>query len=292
MYKFWCNYRLLITLVVISLCGTSVSLKTPRTVFVKKCCRIGEQMNADRKCSVGATEKWWPHIHLLQKNVLFKPPGDAPRFFRIIEQKSPECDRPEIFAGEKRMALFSNGSLFLSERNALIELDNYCIDKDIAMVCFPQMQGADSLTAPRTLIKVKKCCGQRSVYDTDVKVNNCVILNDTHELYGKKLIMNSTAIDFLYGFPHCEITNQVAISGRFQEENLDYSTGSLTLDSGRQIQSKEYCLEHTVNDMNSPYASVFTCADHLASEPDTILLPKEVISFYTLLFYMIRFIAL
>lgn len=264
----------MVTLVVATLYDLTLAMKAPPIVIVKKCCRIGEELNGERQCFAGASEKWWPHIHLLQKKSLFKPKGDAPRFFKVKEQELPACEHPEIFSGDDRMALLSNGSLLLAERGALIEPENYCIDKDIAVVCFPQMHGADPLIAPT---KVKKCCGLRSsVYDT--VTNRCVTLNESHDLYTMKLINNSTNIDLVYGFPHCKMANHYAISGRFKEENLDFASGSFTLDSGQQIQAKEFCLEHTMNELNHAHVNVFTCADHFKSVPDTMAVPKEVIS--------------
>lgn len=251
------------------------ALKPPPTVIVNKCCRVGEQLNADKKCVVGATEKWWPHIVMIQKQNYFKPRGDAPRFFKIEEQQMPSCARPEVFTGDSRMALFSNGSLFLMERSRLVEPDHYCVDKDIAVVCLPQMQGADSLTAPIALTQLRKCCGQSLVYDTDA--NGCVPLHHTHELYAKKLIGNTTAIDLLYGFPACESkSNHYANQGPFREDNLEVSTGSLILGSGRRVQSNEFCLEHTVSDMDKAYVSVFMCANNVASVPEAMPAPKEV----------------
>lgn len=283
MYQFGrTNFNVvMVTLVVATFYDLTHAMKPPPSVIVKKCCRIGEEMNGDRQCFAGASEKWWPHIHLLQKKSLFKPKGDAPRFFKVKEQELPACEHPEVFSGDNRMALFSNGSLFLVERGALIEPDHYCIDKDMAVVCFPQTHGADPLIAPT---KVKKCCGLRSwVDDTHGVVNKCVALNESHDLYTMKLFNNSSNIDLVYGFPHCKIENHYAISGRFREDNLDFASGSFTLDSGRVIQSKEFCLEHTMNELNHAYVNVFTCADHFKTVPDTMAVPKEVIFAFCIL---------
>lgn len=240
------------------------AVRAPNTTVVNKCCRIGEELDKEQRCLVGGTEKWWPHIFLVLKRSYFLPRGEAPRFFKIRERSVPACDRPELFTGNTNMAIFSNGSLYLLERNLFIEPDSYCVDRETALVCFPRPQGADSLTAPvATTTKVRKCCGLQSVYNKEME--NCVPLDFEHELFTKKLVMNSTAmIDFVFGFPTCVMLNHYAIVGKFKEEQLEATTGSLTLDSGRQFQSNEYCLEHTVTDMNSSYVNVFTCEEQFA----------------------------
>lgn len=246
-------------------CEFASAVRAPNTTIVNKCCRVGEQLDKEQRCLVGGTEKWWPHIYLIVKRTYYQVPGEAPRFLKFREHEQPTCDNRELFTGSTTMAVFSNGSLYLLERNLFIEPDSYCVDKDAAIVCLPKPQGADSLTAPIQTTKIRKCCGLQSVYNT--KAATCVSLDDGHELFSKKLIMNSTAsIDFVFGFPMCKSTaHTFTIAGQFREEHMEMETGSLTLDSGRQILSNEYCLEHTVTDMNSTYVNVFQCADQFVA---------------------------
>lgn len=246
-------------------CEFASAVRAPNTTIVNKCCRVGEQLDKEQRCLVGGTEKWWPHIYLIVKRTYYQVPGEAPRFLKFREHEQPTCDNRELFTGSTTMAVFSNGSLYLLERNLFIEPDSYCVDKDAAIVCLPKPQGADSLTAPIQTTKIRKCCGLQSVYNT--KAATCVSLDDGHELFSKKLIMNSTAaIDFVFGFPVCKSTaHTFTIAGQFREEHMEMETGSLTLDSGRQILSNEYCLEHTVTDMNSTYVNVFQCADQFVA---------------------------
>lgn len=241
----------------------AAAVRPPNTTIVNKCCRIGEQLNKDQRCLAGGTEKWWPHIYLLMKRTYYQVRGEAPRFFRVRERLVPECENPELFTGNNNMAVFSNGSLYLLERNLFVDPDSYCVDKDAAIVCLPKPQGVDSLISPMTTTKIRKCCGIQSAYN--MEVTNCVPLDDAHELFSKKLIMNSSAaVDFVFGFPACKSKSHYAIAGQFREDNLEISSGSLTLNSGRQFLSNEYCLEHTVTDMNSTYVNVFTCAEQFA----------------------------
>lgn len=256
-------YGLLSTIFVLFVCkipATVNAVRAPAPIEVNKCCRIGEQLEKNQKCLVGGTEQWWPLIYLILKQTYFVPRGEAPRFLRVREQRQPACENPEIFINN--MALFSNGSLFLLERNAFVEPDNFCVDKDSALVCFPRPQGVDSLRAPIKLTKVRKCCGYKLVYNTEA--NTCVSVDDGHAVLSKKLITNSTTIDFVFGFPTCGVTNHFTIAGKFNENHLNLDGGSLTMDSGRQFKWDEFCLEHTMNDLDESDVNVFTCAEHLA----------------------------
>lgn len=259
-------------LVIISWPGYVNSVRAPATVFVNKCCRIGEQLDRNQQCLVGGTEQWWPLIYLVLKQTYYAPRGEAPRFIKPREQIQPVCDSPELLTGTDSMALFSNGSLFLLQRNAFVDADNYCIDKDIAIVCFPRPQGVDSLRAPVKLANIKKCCGTTTVYSTIEKT--CVPLDEGHEVLSKNLVANSSMIDFIYGFPECSVNNHYTIAGEFKEANLNIESGDLTLESGHQFKWSEYCLEHTINDIDAPYVNVFTCAEHF-SVPESVAVPKD-----------------
>lgn len=251
--------------------------RPPPIVIVNKCCRIGEQMDVTRRCLVGGTEKWWPPVYQIQKAAWFMPPGEAPRFLKVREQYMPVCENVELFIGANKLAVFSNGSLLLSERNAFFDPDSYCVDKDAALVCMPRPQGADSLTAPRTLTRVNKCCpGLNLAYDIDKKQNPCVTLGNGHDSFSKKTVSNTTAIDLVFGFPHCEMTNHYTIAGMYKQESLEVTTGSLTLDSGRQFTSKEYCLDHIVSDVDMTAVNVFTCAEHFTDKSDSANQVSEI----------------
>lgn len=238
----------------------------PPMIVVNKCCRIGEQLNNDRRCLVGGTEKWWPNIYLLLKEKLYIPKGDAPRFLKVREQYIPVCENMDLVTGVNKVVLFSNGSLLVSERGKFIDRDNYCIDQDAALVCLPRPHGADTQIAPITLTKINKCCpGNHFVYDENSK-DKCIPLTTDHELFARKIVSNATSIDLLFTFPKCKNSDGYTIAGRFNEDSLETSTGSLTLDSSRQFQSSEYCLEHDINQLDSSTVNVFICAEHFTDK--------------------------
>lgn len=267
-------YGLVAIIVIVAsfLCDDVSGARAPSPIDVNKCCRLGEHLDkSTRQCLIGDSDQWWPLIFLILKQQYFTPHGEAPRFMHPREHKQPICEQPELVDGS--MALFSNGSLFLSERNAFIEPDNFCVDKAAALVCLTRPQGADSLRAPVKLTKIRKCCAHRSVYNT--KENTCAAVDEGHELINKKLISNASTVDFLFGFPTCKVTHHFAIAGKFNEEHLNLETGSLTMNSARQFKWDEFCLEHTIaDDIDEPFVNVFTCAEHLTAA-DTISVPKR-----------------
>lgn len=235
----------------------------PKPVIVNKCCDVDEHLNELGECVDGNTSQWWPLIHMIKIQKLFEPLGGAPRFFTARERSRPSCTAPDLLIGSNKMALFSNGSLYLSERNRFLHPSDFCIDKDAAMLCLSSTDSGadpDSLIAPKKIAKIRKCCGGKAVYFKSF--NNCGIVQQSHELLQRRLLVaNASFIDFVYGFPDCEISAHFTIATTFKQSNLELSTGSLTLDSGRQFEWNEYCLEHTIKDGASPSVSVFTCAE-------------------------------
>lgn len=237
----------------------------PPMIVVNKCCRIGEQLNGNRRCLVGGTEKWWPNIYLLLKEKFYTPHGDAPRFLKVREQYIPVCENMDLVTGVNKVVLFSNGSLLVSERGKFIDRNSYCIDQDAALVCLPRPHGADTQVAPVTLTKINKCCpGNHLVYSE----GKCIALTTDHELFAKGIVSNATEIDLVFTFPKCN-NDDYTIAGQFNEDRLDLSTGSLTLGSSRQYQSNEYCLEHDINQLDPSTVNVFTCAGHTDTNPTT-----------------------
>lgn len=230
--------------------------RVPSRVDVNKCCRLGEILDKNQQCAIGDTDHWWPLIFVIARKTYFEPKGDAPRFLHANESRMPGCDKPEPF---ENMALFTNGSLFLLEKSAFIEPDNFCIDKDIALVCFPRPQGVDSLRAPKKLTKIQKCCPIGFVYSTIE--NNCVSVNEEHSRMTEKVIENETSIEFLYRFPKCD-SNSHAIAERFDESKLNLETGSLLRASEQRTEWNKYCLEHIVS-ADEPVVKVLTCSEHL-----------------------------
>ena len=266
----------------------SVASRAPPTVKINKCCRIGEQLDLQKQCVVGGSEKWVPHVYLINKSKYFEPFGDAPKFFKIKEESRPlSCDTPDLFTGGNAMAIFSNGTLFLPEKHVFIDTDDYCVDKDAALVCrrpapksTVQHSAADSLTAPAQAVPsqpIRKCCGHNHAYDKDV--SNCALLKEGSALMSKRLV-NLTNLDVSYGFPHCTNDGQQYTNvGTFNmEDNFNESDGSLKLISGEKFTWNEYCLEHTLkNGVEDSNVDIFTCTESLSS-PESIPVEHQQVS--------------
>lgn len=239
--------------------------KAPPAVVISKCCRIGQRLDSNQECVAGRPEHWWPLILLMLKQTYFQPHGDAPRFFKIRQNFRPACSNIEMHPGSSH-ALFSNGSLYLSERHSHLDPGSYCIDDDVAVVCLPEVSNFESRAEPIRLSKVKKCCGAQAIYSAET--SKCTI--DNGDEMTRRLVINSSAVNIVYGLPKCR-DGEFTIDSVFRESNLNYTTGSLVLDSGRQVTWNEYCLEHTISNTHTPYVSVFTC-----TETAVTIAPKTV----------------
>lgn len=241
------------------------AVRAPPPIEINKCCRNGEQLDGNQLCSIGSTEQFWPPVYQINKQNYYSPRGSAPRFMRVRERRRPDCEHPELF--QNGIALFSNGSLFLGERNAFIDLNNYCVDKDAALVCLSRPTDADSLHAPIKLTKIRKCCGQHSVYFTSAET--CVPENTEHGVKPEQFIDSSqnATIDLVYGFPSCgpAASNRYLIAGQYRKEHLDVDNGSYHLDAQKVLKVDEFCIDHTIQNADAvTVTSVFACADLVA----------------------------
>lgn len=256
----------------------------PLAVEINKCCRIGETLDRNKQCSIGGTgtDQWWPLIYLVAKGTYFPKHGEAPRFLRARESTQPKCENAELFLNN--IALFSNGSLFLGERNSFIARNDYCIDKDVALVCLPNINSADSLKTPVKLTKIRKCCSLNSIYLTHAQ--NCAQSDEsTRKLFETK---NTTNIDLVYGFPLCKgsATNNYVIAEQFREHNLNIDNGTYTLEHTQKILTNdEFCIDHSNQNGNLVTASVFACDELVAVKEAPELKIEEVsklqISFFS-----------
>lgn len=246
----------------IRFCGVS-GVRVPSPVEVNKCCRIGETLGRDSLCSIGeAVDHWWPPIYLIGKQSLFPKQGEAPRFLRAHENKQPLCSNPELISNN--IALFSNGSLFLGERSLFINIENYCIDKDVALVCLPKSNSADSLKTRIKLTKIRKCCSS-NFYLTHAQT--CVPQLDEipNTLFQTT---NTSSIDLVYGFPQCS-SNKYVIADQFHEDNLKIDNGSYILQNTRKVLTNdEFCVDYSNQNANITIGTVFAC-DELVTLTET-----------------------
>lgn len=283
-----------LTLLLLVLCATGATAAEkvkPATVLLKKCCPLGQWLDASQSCVVGGTDKWVPNILLISRGKLYTPMGEAPRFFRILDGVQPaDCSVPlELYTGP--IVVSSNGSLFVQEISASFGPAQFCVDKDAALVCQPPPAGSEAAatataqtppadipsnmlhtggivkaSAPMRRPKLRKCCGPDYVYDRSQA--NCKPL-DEDSPHRRRTVTNSTAVDVIYGFPRCVRSGALytMVEG-FRDENLDVLTASVRLAGvgGRSFAPAEFCVEHTVNDTVYADVHVFTCAEHFGQQ--------------------------
>ncbi|KAL5291399.1 hypothetical protein ACFFRR_010665 [Megaselia abdita] len=252
--------------IVILVVSNSSAKRPPPNVQINKCCRIGEyyDVNNDPPCTAGTSEKWAPLIYMIALNRQFEPHGDFPKFFTINQNTQPEtCGKVENFTGD--LAIFSNGTLYIPERTLTVMPVNYCIDKNIAIVCTPKIHGADPLIAPKKS-QVKKCCGPNAFYD---RVNKtCEFISDKeHPFYDKKILHHHSDVEVIYGFPDCK---PHSLFGKFNDSMLNIETGTIQLTEAVQLEPKSFCLEHIAESANEHTVNLFTCGDKIPAIIDVL----------------------
>lgn len=284
--KSFLNSFLFITLLVVFVVLRNSLALTPRkngtftikaTVNVNKCCGIGKRITSEKnhhQCIIDNDDKWWPLIFMIKLQSYFEPKGGAPKFMKYRETR-PSCGKPEFYHGQDKLALFTNGSLYLSEKHKFIEPHNFCVDKDSAIVCDPDVNSPDALIQATKLLKIRKCCVKSAIYK--LHESTCIPSNGL-TLADGQLVFNSTQTDVLFGFPECKISKYFTIAETFKESNFDWNTNRLVLQSGRKLNWQDFCLEHVIDNTtdNILPLSVFTCADHLYVSSNVNTTPETV----------------
>lgn len=189
--------RRLLLLVVFIITFSYVAARLPKNVTVNKCCSRGRSVAANSECTLAEDDEWWPLIVMVVKKAYFQPKGQAPKFMNY-RQSRPYCTKPELYIGSHKFALFSNGTLYLSEKHKFIEPDNYCIDKDTAIICDPDANSPDALVHADPTAKLRKCCVHDAAYMASENI--CVAANGLTAL-DTQLTNHSQQI--VFGFPEC-----------------------------------------------------------------------------------------
>ncbi|KAL5291400.1 hypothetical protein ACFFRR_010666 [Megaselia abdita] len=248
--------RHLLLMLLFPLLFTSVPAVRRKQQVLNKCCRLGEFLDQSKQCVAGNSELWVPRIYMINQKKIFEPQGSNPKFFTIEENKKPEhCHSLELFGGSETFVIFSNATLFIFETNHYFSPENYCVDKEVALICIPKPEN-DSLTAPRS--KVRKCCQPNQVYDETKKT--CVTSSSSVK---EEAIVDSNNVEIIYGFPsEC---SSYAITGEFHMDSLDTSSGNLTLNPTKNFTNADYCLEHAYQS-SEVKLKIFTCSHHFQGQ--------------------------
>ncbi|XP_013103544.1 probable G-protein coupled receptor Mth-like 1 [Stomoxys calcitrans] len=260
----------------------------PPRVLLNKCCHFGEYLDKTKTCVAGASDKWIPLIYLINRKDHFRPQGSSPKFitfqdniFPISQARSDDDDNNDnspdtvdctvedlvLFTGTDKFVIFSNGSLFLSERSVLMPPSRYCVDQQAALVCLPKPKH------PEPLLKLKKCCGPHGIYDNQQKT--CHFNASRNNILDLQLPENIT-YQTIYGFPEChEDSVKYAIAGDWSGSPLlSHTTGHLHLPNHQlNLSSSDYCLEKLrSNNETSPNEAVkvFACLHHFGVEKNDI----------------------
>jgi G protein-coupled receptor Mth (Methuselah protein) len=254
-----CSRRLLVVAFIVfsSLCfGVSGKPK----VTINKCCRIGDRLTPEKQCSAAAgSDKWVPKVYLPAKGSYYNKTGQLPPFMKAEEEVFPACKQPQYFATSNNIILMANGSLFLGQKHVMVDPENYCLEKDSALVCFDDHLG-DPESLIEASIKMRKCCGPKQAYKDGLPCSN---LDKSHSLYNSKII-ETHRIDWSFSFPDCP-TNDFAVAGLFEQENFKPETGELKTQSGKILEPDQYCLDYVLGE--NKIVNIFTCSEHFSTIP-------------------------
>lgn len=247
---------------------TTRQTKNNKKVFINKCCRKGDLLNAEGKCDIGlGSQAWSPKVYLPKRNGFFEKTGQLPAFFSVNEEIMPKCNLPEYFKSTD-VLIIGSGSLFLNNKHVTVNnSDDYCVDQDYSIVC----RNGDSVPDNMTMtIKLTKCCGPNQIYAS----SSCVVLNNTDPLFNRKLLDDDSVgdlkmnFDLEYKFPDCS-SNEFAIAGTFSSNMFNYETGTVTMKSGKFFERDQYCLDHVVAESYEG-VNIFACSDHYETPPPII----------------------
>ncbi|ALC48882.1 mthl1 [Drosophila busckii] len=246
---------------------------SPPRVVINKCCQLGEYLNSSTlSCIAGTTELWVPAVYLVQQQRFFEPHGGKPRFMKFAPNVRPRCkwgNEPELFSSRQfNVMLVPNGTFMLRERGLRLQPQDYCVDRDVALVCLNN----DALQPPNVaaaanappMLRLRKCCGMLFNYDSSLKSCNHrkqLPANGTQLQLAPQLAAESYQTSF--GFPDCPVNDGgYAIAGDWQEAKLNQSTGALQLPH-TQLAPAAYCLEHTER---AGEVKIIVCAQHFTAD--------------------------
>lgn len=230
-------------------------------IKIHKCCKFGEYLTSSKLCIAGSSENWAPLIFLMSNKTFYEPRGHFPKTFTIQEDQIPLCENQQFF--NKDIVVFSNGSLFISEKKVFITPSNYCIDKDSAIVCTQKNLNSNQKLqqiSEQNQLEVKKCCSPRAGYS--IKQKSCICFNNTQPNFLKTIGLKRAKV--IYGFPICQenyvITpkSQLPIFNKTEEFlNLikDFQPENFCLE--RIIEREEHIYEESNNYTN--FINIFTC---------------------------------
>lgn len=250
----------------------SGSAKHRKSIIVNKCCDNNERLNSNEECITENDSNWWPVIFMVLKQSYFEPVGSAPQFMKHRQQR-PLCANAELFMGSHKFALFSNGTLYLSEKHKFIEPHNYCIDKNVAVICDHDVNSSMAKIQVRKSAKIRKCCVKNAKYNASQ--NQCVPETNSNTLLttvynNQTAFSNLTDFDVLFGFPDCALNKYITIAETFMDRNLNRETNRLELQSGRTLEWYNFCVENVILENETTEMSVITCTEHISIAHGTI----------------------
>ena len=152
-----------------------------------------------------------------------------PRNWVLRQNNKPQCDDNYTVFIQRKFSFvgFDNGNMYVSELGKLLNSSRYCIDNGLLMTCS---------VSPPGLIKVNRCCPERSVFSS--KYKRCTSSGEESTMD----LPNGTY--FVNNIP-CK---DVVVAGRFNDDMVVLKNGSLKTGTGTALPRDGYCLTRIEND--------------------------------------------
>ncbi|XP_050545730.1 probable G-protein coupled receptor Mth-like 1 [Daktulosphaira vitifoliae] len=223
-------------------------------VTVFRCCGPGETLDetdVNYRCVVNPSEPldFVPIIFDHSSNQFLAPNTTPPMYFHMVQSRPP-CQPAFLPAAPpgspSSYVPFLNGSLWVHHlTNPMLDPGKFCVDRSGALFCVPDEPDA-----------VKKCCSREFVYSEQERA--CV--------YADREDVQGLPADIMFGLPQC---SELGLVGRLNETHWtskDGPPGALRAPDGKVYTTKQYCLEHILEQPQHTLWTVIACApqeDHV-----------------------------
>lgn len=204
-----------------------------------------------------------PIIYLIARKSFSKDANKLPKHMNLLEDERPSsCHTPIILTKDYQIA--SNGSLLLLSQAEIIHPEDFCYDKNIALVCTKDAKDPANLQRKPKTDSLRKCCAPNMVY---MSVNKtCAFLQDIKSMAMQ--VFDHDMYDLIYTFPEC--TEPIyAIIGEFDDRNIvNGSKIGYKMTPEQTLTSEQFCVESTYQDAMQK-VHIFTCSEHVSVAPDS-----------------------
>lgn len=224
---------------------------------MRKCCRFGDYLDhKSNVCTPGYDGVWSPKIFQSKKKTYSATL--LPYMVQLENERPTNCSEPKLFLNTNGagMTLLPNGSLFVTNLHSLFDPEDYCVDRDVALICTPDAKVKKEFSRKLKTEPLRKCCAPNEVYMSENKT--CAFVDGVGPM-----ALDAQMFDVIYAFPDCK-TPVYAIIGKFDMNNVDNSsTLSYSIAPEHVLTAPQFCVETVMQNGRPEKIDVFTCEEHV-----------------------------